>query len=140
MFRAISSGTRGESVISKPWSPIRQDMASSQSSITVEPDATTRKSRREGLAAETPTSAAAPSAKSALATIRSEFQPYWWWRLHISTANSNTQAPGSCGEERPRHPQAVEQPVAAHEADVGASDVCWPSASCLMSAMSKPGA
>ena len=63
--------------MTNPWSPIRQDIASSQSSITCEPEATTRRWPGEDGSPEVATSAAAPSAKRALATIQSESQPYW---------------------------------------------------------------
>ena len=122
MLRQISSGTRGESVITKPWSPIRHDIASSESSITREPDATSRRWLGEEGSPTDATSAAAPSANRALATIRPN-PSRTGDEGCTSRARRAARRRGILIQERACDSQAVEQSVAAHEADVGARDL-----------------
>ena len=76
MVAEIRPGTFGESVISNPRLPMLQDIAPSESSTTVDPEAT-RRSRgfADGVFRPVRTAAAEPSAKRALATIFSGSQP-----------------------------------------------------------------
>ena len=112
-----------ESVISKPWSPIRHDMASSESGIT-------RRARRDELdravsEAAVPamtTTAPAPSAKSELATTLFGIPAILVVKAaHLDRAQQHAGRRIG-GDKRLRHPQAVECSVAAHEAHVGARD------------------
>ena len=122
-MRAIRSGTRVESVISKAVvaDPPGHGVFGFGDHGRARRDNCDKECRR-GPCQPTTTTAPAPSAKSELATIFSAFQPYWWCRLHISTAQSKHAGRRVGGDERLRHPQAVERSMAAHESHLGASD------------------
>ena len=76
-IKALELGTRAESEISKPWSPMRQAMSSAESSSSDAPLRASTQASPDSAGAAPPTSAAAPSAKIPLETARSLFQPYW---------------------------------------------------------------
>src|SRR5690606_8220291 len=94
-WRSSSAGTREERVISKPWSPMRQDIASAESGRSREPVASSVQASDGAASERASTHAAAPSPKRALAIALSSDQPYWKWSEHSSTATRSTRARGS---------------------------------------------
>ena len=97
-------GTWDERTIEKPWSPMVQPISSSLPGSTVDAEVMSCRPLlllvlpppcSRATSPPTATTAPAPSAKRALATMWSGFQPACRCRLHSSTAHSSTQALGS---------------------------------------------